>query len=110
MDEFCAGCAGCAGCEGGGAVDCMDCAAIKEILVKVFGRIRPSHIKHGNWANYSVEKVFEEIAGEFDEYREAVVANELSGRHGQISELFDLIVTAAKGIRRLSAEVNGGKG
>ena len=64
-------------------------------------KIKLSVIKHGDWSGYSIDDVFEKIAGEFDEYREAYVNAELVGKHGQIDELGDVIVTAIKGIRRL---------
>ena len=79
----------------------IDFEEFRPILNDVMEKIKHSIIKHGDWSGYSVADVFDKVAGEFDEYREAYVAEVLAGKHGQIDELSDVIVTAIKGIRRL---------
>lgn len=80
----------------------VDFAEYRPVLEEVFAKIKRSVRGHrGDWHNYSDAQVFEAVAGEFDEYREAYVAGELRGRHGQVDELFDVAVTAIKGIVRL---------
>jgi hypothetical protein len=59
--------------------------------------------KNGDWSNYSEVEVFEAVAGEFDEYREAMVIGRVDGPHGQVDELCDLAVVAVKGAMRLGA-------
>lgn len=71
------------------------------IKVEVDRRLKAAADKH-DWSGYDEAQVFEAVAGEFDEYREAVAAGQVSGRHGQVDELFDLVVTAIRGIRRLA--------
>ena len=83
-----------------------DFAEYHPLLENLFEKIKRSHCastiqKNGDWLTYTPEQVFEAVAGEFDEYREAYVAQELRGRHGQIEELYDVAVTAIKGILRL---------
>jgi hypothetical protein len=79
----------------------IDFEEFRPILEAAMEKIKASIIKHGDWSGYTSEDVFEKVAGEFDEYREAYVAEVLAGKHGQIDELGDVIVTAVKGIRRL---------
>jgi hypothetical protein len=79
----------------------IDFEEFRPILNNAMEKIKASIIKHGDWSTYTAEDVFEKIASEFDEYREAYVAEVLAGKHGQIDELGDVIVTAIKGIRRL---------
>lgn len=93
----------------------MPVSVERTIVEELVVRISESLVKHGDWSEYSVSGVFEAVAGEFDEYREAFVRNEVVGRHGQIEELYDLAVTAVKGIRRLAAltpaeTARGGRG
>lgn len=85
----------------------VDFAEYCPLLERLFEKIKRSYsaekvLKNGDWRRYDEEKVFDAVAGEFDEYREAYVANDLRGRHGQVEELFDVAVTAMKGILRLS--------
>lgn len=77
-------------------------AEVVAVLEEVLGRLSLSVEKHGDWSNYDEAKVFEAVAEEFDEYREAVAAGRVGGKHGQADELYDLAVVAIKGIRRLS--------
>jgi hypothetical protein len=82
--------------------EAVDFAEYLPVLQEAFERVKRSVRKHGTWDSYDAGRVFEAVAGEFDEYREAFLAQELRGRHGQVSELYDVVVTAVKGIRRLS--------
>lgn len=83
----------------------IDLAEYRPVLDEVFCRIKRSVKKRGDWLDYGVADVFEAVAGEFDEYREAFVGQVVAGRHGQIEELLDVAVTAIKGVVRLRAEV-----
>ncbi len=98
-------------CGKGGVVvaPCGSVPAIVGVLDELQGRIKLSVGKHGGWEAYSSADVFEKIAGEFDEYREAFVSRQVLGRHGQISELYDVAVTAIKGIVRLTEMEAGGE-
>jgi hypothetical protein len=82
-----------------GAVDFVD---FIPVLEESYGRIRESIKKHGAWGDYDQGKIFAAIGGEFGEYWKALAEGRRSGEHGQIDELYDVIVTAAKGILRLS--------
>lgn len=82
-------------------IRCIDFEEYRSVLDKAFERIKQSIIKHGDWSDYSPVAVHKALSGEFNEYLAAVVADQISGRHGQIDELVDVIVTAVKGIRRL---------
>lgn len=82
-------------------MSCGESAEVVGILEEILGRLPRSIEKHGDWENYDESKVFEAVAGEFDEYREAVVIGRVDGPHGQVDELYDVVVTAIKGIRRL---------
>jgi hypothetical protein len=64
--------------------------------------------KNGDWSHYSETEVFEAVAGEFDEYREAMVIGRVEGPHGQVDELCDLAVVAVKGAMRLGRDVGCG--
>lgn len=88
----------------GQAVNCVEYFPVMEMLLEKIRRSCSASniLKNGDWRDYSAEQVFDAVAGEFDEYREAYVAEELRGRHGQIDELYDVAVTAVKGILRLS--------
>lgn len=80
----------------------VDFAEYRPVLEELFAKIKRSIRGHrGDWCEYEVDQVFEAVAGEFDEYRGAYVLAALCGRHGQIEELFDVAVTAIKGIVRL---------
>lgn len=80
----------------------VDLAEFRPVVEEVFERLKRSIREHGDWSGYDAGKVFEVVSEEFDEYREAFVEEQVEGRHGQIDELFDVAVTAIKGIRRLS--------
>lgn len=71
------------------------------IMDEALERIKQSVIKHGTWDNYCEIRIHKAISGEFNEYRQAVIDENVIGKHGQIDELVDLVVTAVKGIRRL---------
>jgi hypothetical protein len=72
------------------------------VLEAVFERIKLSIKKHGAWQNYSEEQVFDAISGEFVEYWGAHALRNRDGEHGQVDELYDVMVTSAKGILRLT--------
>lgn len=84
------------------AAPAVDPAEYAEIFAQGMERIWHSNEGHCDWRGYNEQQIFEAVAGEFDEYREAVAAGQLRGRHGQLNELRDLLVTVMKGIRRLS--------
>jgi hypothetical protein len=80
----------------------VDFAEYCPVLEELFERIKRSVRSHrGDWHGYTNEQVFDAVMGEADEYREAYVAEDLHGRHGQINELFDLAVTSIKGVVQL---------
>jgi hypothetical protein len=79
----------------------IDFEEFRPVMNEVFERIKISCEKHGNCPEYTNEDVFEMVAGEFDEYREAYVGEDLTGQHGQINELIDVAVVSIKGVRRL---------
>ncbi|WP_372966732.1 hypothetical protein [Marinobacter sp.] len=60
----------------------VDFAEFRPLLEKVLDLIRRSIQIHGDWSDYDEDRVFDAVAGEFDEYREAVVVRDVSGRHG----------------------------
>lgn len=76
---------------------------LEELLEEIKGSIKGRGEKpgRGDWSDYSESLVFEAVAEEFDEFREAYLRCDMVGEHGQISELLDLAVTALKGVRRL---------
>lgn len=80
-------------------VPCGD--AETAILEELLGRLARSEAERVDWSDYDAEKVFEKVTDEWDEFREAFVRGQIEGRHGQIDELYDVMVTAFKGIRRL---------
>jgi hypothetical protein len=92
----------CPQCHGNMGQGYVDFEEFRPLLENLFDKIKLSVIKHGDWPDYDHARVFETVAGEFDEYREAFLAENVTGRHGQINELYDLMVVAVKGIRRLS--------
>jgi hypothetical protein len=90
-----------------GPEDVVDFAEFRPLLEELLEEIKVS-IKgsgekpaRGDWSDYSEAEIFEAVAGEFDEFREAYVRGDLEGEHGQIAELLDVAVTALKGVRRL---------
>lgn len=90
-------------CSCGDACSCLaDFSEISEVADMVMTRIKESIRKHGTWDGYGEAECFAVIAGEFDEYREAVCRQQVPGAHGQIDELMDVAATAIKGIVRLS--------
>ncbi len=91
----------CGNCDEVVVLSCGSGAETLAVLEELLGRLRGSVEKHGDWSDYDVDQVFEAVAGEFDEYREAVVGQMLTGRHGQVDELYDLAAVALKGVRRL---------
>lgn len=88
--------------ERGGCCPACVMAEFLAIQEELLRRLQISIEKHGDWENYTSEEVFETVLGECDEYREAFVAGNVDGPHGQVSELYDVAVTAIKGIRRLA--------
>jgi hypothetical protein len=90
-----------------GPKEAVDFAEFRPILERVYELLKGSSRGHGDWQDYAPVEVFEVVAEEFDEYREAYVGADLVGPHGQIAELYDLAVAALKGIRRLE---DGGRG
>jgi hypothetical protein len=80
--------------------EAVDLAEFRPLLEELFGAVKASVCKHGDWRDYDAEKIFDKVAGEFDEYREAFVAGDVTGEHGQEAELMHLAVTALKGIFR----------
>lgn len=80
----------------------VDLAEFRPIVEKLFERLKESVREHGDWRRYGPRDVFVAVSGEFDEYREAFVAEQIEGRHGQVDELLDVAVVAIKGIRRLA--------
>jgi hypothetical protein len=89
-------------CGAGQPKQAVDFAEYVPLLEEVYARIKVSVKKHGDWSDYPPEKVHEAIDGEYDEFCRAKERAQVMGPHGQIDELYDVIVTAAKGIRRLS--------
>ena len=79
----------------------VDFEDYRGILDEALVRVKRSIIVHGTWEFYSPESAFDAVAGEFGEYCTAFTDKNIHGPHGQIDELMDVIVTAAKGIRRL---------
>lgn len=85
----------------------IDFAEFRPLFEELLEEIKRSVKGHGDkpgwgdWSGYSEAEVFEAVAGEFDEFREAYVRGDLVGEHGQIAELLDVAVTALKGVRRL---------
>lgn len=77
----------------------------RPVLEYVLERIKASLLKHGDWHGYTPAQVFEVVAGEFDEYREAVVGGQIAGKHGQVDELMDVAAVAVKGILALVREL-----
>jgi len=82
---------------------------LEELLEEVKRSIKGTADKpgRGDWLDYSEAEVFEAVAGEFDEFREAYVRCDLAGEHGQVAELLDVAVTALKGVRRLRQVLAG---
>lgn len=78
-----------------------DDAAWLAVMELVRERLKLSIEKHGDWSDYAVDRVFDEVAGEFDEYREAFVDKQIDGKHGQINELIDVAVVSLRGVVRL---------
>lgn len=96
-----------------GPEDVVDFAEFRPLLEELLEEIKVS-IKgtgdkpaRGDWSDYSEAEVFEAVAGEFDEFREAYVRGDLAGEHGQVAELLDVAVTALKGVRRLRQILTG---
>lgn len=87
--------------QASGPKGALDFTEYRPVLEYVLGRIKESLKKHGDWQEYTPEQVFEVVASEFDEYREALVKGQLEGRHGQVDELLDVAATAVKGILAL---------
>jgi hypothetical protein len=90
-----------------GPEDVVDFAEFRPLLEELLEEIKVS-IKgtgekpgRGDWSGYSEAGIFDAVAGEFDEFREAFVRGDMVGEHGQIAELWDVAVTALKGVRRL---------
>lgn len=92
----------CPACHGPlGLPRMIDFEEYRTILEGVMPKIKHSIVKHGDWSGYTALEVFEKIHGEVGEYISAVGSGTLTGKHGQIDELGDVITTCVKGIRRL---------
>ena len=72
-------------------------AAIPDLIVENCRSLK----KHGDWDGYSVEQIHKAIAGEFNEFTDAVVNEDVSGVHGMRAELLQLANVALKGWIRL---------
>lgn len=79
----------------------VDFSEYRPVMDIAMERIKRSVPMHGDWLGYGPKEVFEAVADEFDEYREAFLARKLTGEHGQVYELIDILATASKGVRQL---------
>ena len=84
--------------QASGPKGAMDFTEYRPVLEYVLERIKESLKKHGDWQEYTPQQVFEVVASEFDEYREALVKGQLEGRHGQLDELLDVAATDRKSV------------
>lgn len=81
--------------------EAVDLAEFRPLLEELFERIKGSIREHGDWRDYGAARIFDAVTEEWDEYREAFVFQQFDGDHGQIDELWDVAVTALKGVRQL---------
>lgn len=79
----------------------VDFGEYRQILDVALEGVKRSIIIHGEWNDYSQFDIHRVVSGEFGEYCAAVARKQIIGKHGQIDELVDVIVTAVKAIRRL---------
>lgn len=58
--------------------------------------------KHPTWDNVPIDRQRGCIIGEFKEWMKACNKQDVNGPHGEIAELYDLIVVSARRIKELS--------
>jgi hypothetical protein len=85
----------------------IDFEEYRRVLEAAFLKMKPSVVKHGDWSDYELARMFDVTLEEIDELREAMVSMDINGRHGVIMEAYDVIVVLTKLIKRLSIPVSG---
>lgn len=79
----------------------IDFEDFRPVLDEMFSGIKVSCLKYGDWSDYTQEEAQLAVLGEIKEFLDAVEADDVHGRHGQVREGLDVMVTMAKYVRWL---------